>query len=96
MNCCDENAIKTLRYLDKDLEGHELEDFLAHLDSCVTCRERLEAERELSGTLDRSRPLYSAPVTLRDRLGAAVIEALEADRHLAQGLLHRREGNICW
>jgi anti-sigma factor RsiW len=72
MNSCDGYAIKTLRYLDKDLEGQELEDFLSHLDSCARCREQLEAEEELSATLHRSRPLYSAPVALRERVAAAV------------------------
>jgi len=70
MNSCDECAIKTLRYLDNDLEGQELEDFLSHLAACVSCRAHVEAEKELSATLHRVRPLYSAPVGLRDRLAA--------------------------
>lgn len=74
MNSCDGYSIKTLRYLDKDLEGQELEDFLSHLDSCARCREQLEAEEELSAALHRSRPLYSAPVALRERVAAAVID----------------------
>jgi hypothetical protein len=72
MSSCDEYAIKTLRYLDEDLEGQELEDFLSHLDSCAWCREQLEAEKELSATLHQSRPLYSAPVALRDRVAAVI------------------------
>jgi anti-sigma factor RsiW len=72
MNSCDEYAIKTLRYLDNDLEGHEREDFLSHLQSCANCRAHVEAEKELSATLHRVRPLYSAPVALRDRLAAAI------------------------
>jgi hypothetical protein len=72
MSSCDEYAIKTLRYLDEDLEGQELEDFLSHLDSCAWCREQLEAEKELSATLHRCRPLYSAPLALRDRVGAVI------------------------
>jgi hypothetical protein len=72
MSSCDQYAIKTLRYLDEDLEGQELEDFLSHLDSCAWCREQLEAEKELSATLHRSRPLYSAPLVLRDRVAAVI------------------------
>jgi hypothetical protein len=75
MNCCDEYAIKALRYLENDLEGQELADFLAHLDSCPRCREHLEAEKKLSATLHRSRPLYSAPAALRDRVTAATVQA---------------------
>jgi mycothiol system anti-sigma-R factor len=72
MSSCDEYAIKASLYLDKDLEGHELEDFLSHLDSCPRCLEHLEAERELSAILHRSRPLYSAPVAFRDRMAAVI------------------------
>jgi hypothetical protein len=72
MNSRDEYAIKTLRYLDEDLEGQELEDFFSHLDSCARCREQLEAEKELSATLHRSRPLYAAPAALRDRVATAL------------------------
>jgi anti-sigma factor RsiW len=75
MNCSDEYAIKTLRYLDDDLEGQELEDFLSHLKSCANCREHLEAEKKLSATLHRTRPLYSAPAALRERVAAATMQA---------------------
>jgi anti-sigma factor RsiW len=72
MNSSDDYSIKILRYLDEDLEGQELEDFLAHLDSCAGCQEQLEAEKELSATLHRFRPLYSVPSALRDRVATAV------------------------
>jgi anti-sigma factor RsiW len=75
MNRCDEYATKTLRYLDNDLEEQELEDFLSHSTSCASCRERLEAEKKLSATLRRSRPLYSAPAALRARVAAATMQA---------------------
>ena len=75
MNSCDEWAITTLRYLDNDLHGQELEDFLLHLESCASCREHFRAEKELSATLHRSRPLYSAPAALRDRVAAATMQA---------------------
>jgi hypothetical protein len=74
MYSCDEYAIKTLRYLGNELEGLELRDLLSHLAACASCRENLEAEKELSATLHRSRPLYSAPAALRDQVAAAVIQ----------------------
>ena len=74
MNRCNQFAIKRLLYLDKVLEGQELENFLSHLDSCATCQEQLEAEKELSAILHRARPLYSAPVALRDRMAEIMIE----------------------
>jgi hypothetical protein len=75
MNNCDEYAIKALRYLNNDLEGQELKDFLSHLKFCASCQEHLEAEKKLSVTLQRSRPLYSAPAALRDRVAAATLQA---------------------
>ena len=74
MNPCDDYVVKTLRYLDDDLKGIELEEFLAHVQFCAGCRSHLEAERALSATLHVSRPLYSAPAALRDRVAAAVGE----------------------
>ena len=48
MNSCDEIVVKTLRYLDNDLQGQELEEFRSHLQSCASCRAHLEAEKALS------------------------------------------------
>jgi hypothetical protein len=75
MKSCDEYATKTLRYLDHDLQGVELKDFLTHLHSCDSCRAHVVAEKELSATLHRSRPLYSVPAALRARVSAAVEQA---------------------
>jgi mycothiol system anti-sigma-R factor len=55
-------------YLDKELSGQDLEDFRVHLEECEPCRTELAAEEELSSLLRRSRPLYSAPESLRERV----------------------------
>jgi mycothiol system anti-sigma-R factor len=55
-------------YLDKELSGPDLEEFRAHLEECEACRAKLEEGEELSRLLHRSRPLYSAPDALRDRV----------------------------
>ena len=81
MNSCDEIVVKTLRYLDNDLQGQELEEFRSHLQSCASCRAHLEAEKALSQTLHRSRPLYSAPATLRARVSALAIEHSLPESH---------------
>jgi anti-sigma factor RsiW len=81
MNSCDEYAVKTLRYLDNELEELELEDFLAHLDDCASCRAHVRAEQELTATLHRSRPLYSSPAALRDRVAAAVQNSTSSRIH---------------
>jgi hypothetical protein len=36
LKSCDEYAVKTLRYLENELERQELEDFLSHLQSCAS------------------------------------------------------------
>ena len=78
MNPCDEYRVKTLRYLDDDLRGHELIDFRNHLEACAECRASLEAEEALSYLLHRSRPLYQAPASLRSRVSAAVMQHFES------------------
>ena len=67
MNSCDD-AVNILRYLDNELSGPELEKFRAHLQSCPTCKMRLEDERAFSSVLHRSRPLYRAPEELRSQV----------------------------
>jgi len=66
-NCGGDDGATEL-YLDKELSGPDLEEFRAHLEECETCREELAAAEELSRLLHRSRPLYSAPDALRDRV----------------------------
>lgn len=72
MSACDEYRIRILHYLDNSLQGEELADFRAHLEYCSNCRESVETERSLSQLLRRSRPLYSAPATLRARVAITV------------------------
>src|SRR5258708_289217 len=67
MNPCDD-AVDVLRYLDNELSGPELEAFRAHLQSCPTCKVRLEEERAFSSLLHQSRPLYRAPEELRHQV----------------------------
>jgi len=106
MNTCDEFAIKALQYLDNELEEQELKDFLWHLESCSSCRERLDAERDLSATLHRSRPLYSTPASLRDRVAEATMLATssraqdsppwQASRILGERLASALHGLASW
>jgi anti-sigma factor RsiW len=85
MNSSDEIVVKTIRYLDSDLQGQELEEFRAHLQSCAYCRAHLESEKALSQTLHRSRPLYSAPPTLRARVSALAIQHSVPSSHGLHG-----------
>ena len=87
MSPCDEDSVKTLRYLDNDLRGQELSDFCRHLETCADCRANVAAERALSHLLHQSRPLYSAPPALRLRVSVAVTEH---SKSLARIGLHQR------
>src|ERR1700675_1937519 len=78
MNSCDD-SVNILRYLDNELSGAELETFHAHLQSCPTCKVRLEEEQAFSSVLRRPRPFYRAPEELRSQ----VSEILK--QHLAAG-----------
>jgi mycothiol system anti-sigma-R factor len=68
MKDCGDYRESILLYLDKELSVSQVIEFHAHLEICEACRQVLEAEKELSHVLYRSRPLYFAPATLRDRI----------------------------
>jgi mycothiol system anti-sigma-R factor len=74
MKGCGDYRENIRRYLDKDLCGHELAQFRTHLAECPECRQELEAEEGLSSLLARSRPLYTAPLSLRNRVLDAIGE----------------------
>jgi mycothiol system anti-sigma-R factor len=73
-DCCDCRENIPL-YIDKQLSVSQVIEFRAHLEKCEACRQVLEAEEELSRVLHRSRPLYSAPATLRDRILRGIKES---------------------
>ena len=79
MKDCGDYRKDILLYLDKSLSGSQFIELGAHLETCEACREVVEAEEELSQLLHRSRPLYSAPTTLRDRILQAARESGSKD-----------------
>jgi mycothiol system anti-sigma-R factor len=76
MNRCDEHAADIQLYLRDELTGQKLDGFREHLESCPDCSAQLEEELALSLLLRKSRPLYSAPETLRARVAATVVQEL--------------------
>lgn len=88
MSSCDESGVRLLRYLENGLRGRELEDLRAHVELCVSCRARLEAEQGLSQLLERSRPLYLAPAALRARVAEAAAQHSAATQS-REGLYER-------
>jgi len=92
MDPCLKHDADVQRYIDNELTGRKLESFLAHLKTCDKCRKRVEQERALSGILRKSRPLYSAPRDLRNRVAATLNQHLESDlkpRPRREGLRER-------
>jgi anti-sigma factor RsiW len=75
MNACEKYTVDLMLYLDDELLGGKLMDFLAHLKICADCRASLEEQLALSAVLRRSRPLYSAPPKLRARVAATLAHA---------------------
>jgi mycothiol system anti-sigma-R factor len=80
MKGCGDYRENIRRFLDQELCPHELVQFRTHLAECAACRQELEAEEELSGLLARSRPLYSAPDSLRNRILSAIEEPVPDPR----------------
>jgi mycothiol system anti-sigma-R factor len=76
MKGCGDYRENIRRYLDKEVCGHELVQFRTHLAECPACKQELEVEEELSCLLARSRPLYAAPDSLRNRVLDAIGEPL--------------------
>jgi anti-sigma factor RsiW len=75
MNACEKHTVDLMLYLDDELVGAKLMEFLAHLKVCVDCTAALEEQLALSALLRRSRPLYSAPPKLRARVAANLASA---------------------
>ena len=91
MSRCEERRAEVLLYLDNALSGRRLEEFRVHLAECLDCRERLEEERALSCLLHQTRPLYSAPQTLRDRI-VSVAEHQPFTNPLASDHIYHQSG----
>ncbi len=77
---CNEHSAKISQYLDNKLHDKNLENFLAHLRTCVNCRRQLSEERALSDLLRMSRPIYSAPAELRARISASLVRYAAPDQ----------------
>jgi anti-sigma factor (TIGR02949 family) len=72
MKGCDDQRANIPLYLDHELSGQELEDFRLHLRECEHCSTELKMEQELSELLRRSKPLYTAPESLRARVASTL------------------------
>jgi anti-sigma factor RsiW len=91
MNACEGYTVDLQLYLDDELGGGMLREFLAHLRICGYCRASLEEQLALSAILRESRPLYSAPPKLRARVTASLLRE-GSDRTTTQRYESIRQG----
>jgi hypothetical protein len=68
MNGCNDYGKNIQLYFCEEASSKDLEEFRVHREGCAVCRRAIEIEEYLSWRLKNSRPLYSAPATLRDRV----------------------------
>jgi hypothetical protein len=80
MKDCGDHNVNSRLYLDNELSGPDLENFLTHLKECVACRKTLSAEAELTSLLRRQRPIYSASETLRSRVKSTLVDPLPTNK----------------
>jgi len=65
----DNHILKYIQsYLDEELEQGERLIVEAHVQRCADCRFALAAERELISAIQKARPLYRAPDSLREKV----------------------------
>lgn len=84
MSVCAGRSSQIQLYLDKELTGSDMEELLAHLESCASCQNALEEAETFSRRLAQARPLAIAPAALRERIAnlAATRAALKPEMPL--------------
>lgn len=79
---CGRLAAAVETYLDGELAPQQMVEVETHLAECPGCRERVALDRAVRVTLKRETSAMTAPVSLRDRVTAAMAEeraAMEAE-----------------
>jgi anti-sigma factor (TIGR02949 family) len=72
MRDCNDYDTNIQLYFGEEASSKDLEEFRVHCEGCAVCRRAIDAEENISWRLKNSRPLYSAPATLHDRVRRAV------------------------
>lgn len=85
---CENIHVRLALYLDDELHNGERDDFEAHLQGCVACRQLHEIERREIEAIRAAQPLYAAPPELRARI-ATLLEEVPAP-YLAPNPLRQR------
>jgi anti-sigma factor RsiW len=68
MSDCADHCSQIQLYVDNELTGSDVEEFLAHLDHCKSCQREMEEAETFSRRLMQARPFAVAPAALRERI----------------------------
>ena len=81
MSDCADGSSQIQLYLDNELTGSDMEELLAHLEYCASCRSAMEEAETFSRRLAQARPFAVAPAALRERIAnlAATQAALKPE-----------------
>jgi anti-sigma factor RsiW len=86
MSVCADRSSQIQLYLDNELTGSDVEELLAHLEYCASCRSEMKEAEALSRRLAQARPFAVAPAALHDRIAnlAATQAALKPEMPLLE------------
>jgi anti-sigma factor (TIGR02949 family) len=89
MSDCANRSSQIQLYLDNELTGSDLEEFLAHLEHCESCQREMKEAEAFSRRLMQARPFAVAPAALRERIAnlAATQAALEPEMPLHESIV---------
>jgi anti-sigma factor RsiW len=89
MSVCADRSSQIQLYLDNELTGSDVEELLAHLEYCASCRSEMKEAEALSRRLAQARPFAVAPAALHERIAnlAATQAALETEMLLESNVL---------
>jgi anti-sigma factor RsiW len=84
MSGCADGSSQIQLYLDNELTGSDVEELLAHLEYCASCRNAMKEAETFSRRLAQARPFAVAPAGLRERIAnlAATQAALKPEMPL--------------
>ncbi len=94
MKQCEECTKRIDLYLDGELSGEELDVFEYHVKNCTSCLGRLSSQRLYLERLRLSRPLYTAPLALRERVERLLEEEPAAYRKVPVDLRQGPAGRV--
>jgi anti-sigma factor RsiW len=91
MSDCVDRSSQIQLYLDDELTGSDMEELLAHLKYCASCRNAMEEAEAFARRVAQARPFAVAPAALRERIEnlAATQAVLNAEMplHVSKGLI---------